>query len=400
MTIRRQYSLPNCKLTVEGLADSTNANAGVRPVMSVVTNVECRFLGNETVLSGGRDFLESLAIAVSNYAQEFLSSVPHPHHREGKLSSVSLERVSDDVHRLTIEAEAPSLEMNGSQVAGRRVASPPVQVDLHTGHLFDLVDAIDQLFADTQTVPDLTLQLKPVSKRYVVTREPMTKQAVPAALGLASLAAAAIALFFVPIPERRPQSATDTTTQSAPASPEAIAASSPGASPDGEATPSPAAIAAVLASPSASPASTEPTPEANASASPTEATPTETSSPSPAALSDALDSSPEITDPAQLSTLKLQLRDKLASAWTQPTDFQEDLVYQVSAAQNGDILGFRYMNQSAVNYANQTPLPDLQYQPAEPTDPEPVGLFRVVFTPSGAVQVSPWYGTPDSAPTP
>jgi len=395
MTIQRQYSLPNCKLIVEGLADSTNANAGVRPVMSVVTNVECRFLGSETVLSGGRDFLESLAIAVSNYAQEFLSSVPHPHHREGKANLVSLERVSTDLHRLKVEAEAPSLEMNGSQVAGRRVASPPVQVDLRTGHLFDLVDAIDQLFADTQTVPDLTLQLKPVSKRYAVTHEPMTKQAVPAAIGLASLAAAAIALFFVPIPERRPQSATEPTTQSSPASPSAIAASSPGASPDGEPTSPPSAIAAVLASPSASPASAEVTPEASASASPTE-----TSSPSPAALSGALDSSPEITDPAQLSTLKLQLRDNLASAWTQPTDFQEDLVYQVSAAQNGDILGFRYMNQSAVNYANQTPLPDLQYKPAEQTDPEPVGLFRVVFTPGGVVQVSPWYGTPDPAPSP
>ena len=370
MTIRRQYSLPNCKLTVEGLADSAAASGGVRPVISVVTNAECQFLGHETVLSGGRDFLENLAIAVSSYAQEFLSSVPHPHHnREGKLGLVSLARVDSDMHRLTVQSEAPSLEMNGSQVAGRRVASPPVEVDLRTGQLFDLVDAIDQLFADTQTVPNLTLQLAPVSKRYAMTHEPMTKQLVPAAVGLASLAAAAIALFFVPIPERRPQSITDPTTQSSPASPSPVAASPPGISP------------AAVTPPSAEPASPE-------------ASPTDASSPSPTTLSSALNTTPEITDPAQLSALKLQLRDKLAEAWTQPTDFTEDLVYQVSAAQNGDILGFRYMNKSAVNYANQTPLPDLQYKPAEQTNPEPVGLFRVVFTPSGVIQVSPWHGTP------
>ncbi len=376
MTIRRQYSLPNCKLTVEGLADSAAASAGVRPVISVVTNAECQFLGHETVLSGGRDFLESLAIAVSNYAQEFLSSVPHPHHsREGRLGLVSLARVDSDIHRLTVQSEAPSLDMNGSQVAGRRVASPPVEVDLRTGQLFDLVDAIDQLFADTQTVPNLTLQLAPVSKRYAMTHEPMTKQVVPAAVGLASLAAAAIALFFVPIPERRPQSITDPTTQSSPASPSPVAASPPGTSPAAVAVP-----AAELASP--------------------EASPTDVSSPSPTPLSSALNTTPEITDPGQLSALKLQLRDKLAEAWTQPTDFTEDLIYQVSAAQNGDILGFRYMNQSAVNYAHQTPLPDLQYKPAEQTNLEPVGLFRVVFTPSSVIQVSPWYGTPDPSPSP
>ncbi len=375
MTIRRQYSLPNCKLTVEGLADSA-ASGGVRPVISVVTNAECQFLGHETVLSGGRDFLESLAIAVSSYAQEFLSSVPHPHHnREGKLALVSLARVDSDLHRLTVQAEAPSLDMNGSQVAGRRVASPPVEVDLRTGQLFDLVDAIDQLFADTQTVPNLTMQLAPVSKRYAMTHEPMTKQVVPAAVGLASLAAAAIALFFVPIPERRPQSITDPTTQSSPASPSPVAASPPGTSP------------AAVTPPSAEPASPE-------------ASPTDASSPSPTTLSSALNTTPEITDPAQLSALKLQLRDKLAEAWTQPTDFTEDLLYQVSAAQNGDILGFRYINQSAVNYANQTPLPDLQYKPAEQTNPEPVGLFRVVFTPSGVIQVSPWHGAPDPSPSP
>lgn len=380
MTIRRQYSLPNCKLTVEGLADSAAASGGVRPVISVVTNAECQFLGHETVLSGGRDFLENLAIAVSSYAQEFLSSVPHPHHnREGKLGLVSLARVDSDMHRLTVQSEAPSLEMNGSQVAGRRVASPPVEVDLRTGQLFDLVDAIDQLFADTQTVPNLTLQLAPVSKRYAMTHEPITKQVVPAAVGLASLAAAAIALFFVPIPERRPQSISDPTTQSSPASSSPVAASPPGTSP------------AAVTPPSAEPASPEASPEAS---------PTDASSPSPTTLSSALNTTPEITDPAQLSALKLQLRDKLAEAWTQPTDFTEDLLYQVSAAQNGDILGFRYMNQSAVNYANQTPLPDLQYKPAEQTNPEPVGLFRVVFTPSGVIQVSPWYGTPDPSPSP
>ncbi|WP_052128638.1 DUF4335 domain-containing protein [Neosynechococcus sphagnicola] len=47
MTIQRQYSLPNCTLILQGLADIGGGLNGtdVRPVMSVLLNAECRLVG-------------------------------------------------------------------------------------------------------------------------------------------------------------------------------------------------------------------------------------------------------------------------------------------------------------------------------------------------------------------
>ncbi|HEY9672257.1 MAG TPA: DUF4335 domain-containing protein, partial [Waterburya sp.] len=81
MTIRRQYSLPNCTLILEGLSDAPPTSGGqidARPLMTMLVSAECHFSGIAQPLSGGRDFLESLVRAVSRYAQEFLSQVHHP----------------------------------------------------------------------------------------------------------------------------------------------------------------------------------------------------------------------------------------------------------------------------------------------------------------------------------
>ena len=75
------------------------------------------------------------------------------------------------------------------------------KVDLTTVQLFDLVEAIDQFFADTQTLPELSLQLTPISKRYVKSAEPLAKRSLPAVVGVSSLALAAMAFFLVPVPE-------------------------------------------------------------------------------------------------------------------------------------------------------------------------------------------------------
>ena len=83
-------------------------------------------------------------------------------------------------------------------------AAAPVEIDLTTVQLFDLVEAVDQFFADSQTLPDMSLQLAPVSKRFTRSGQQLVKQAVPATVGAASLALAAIAFFVAPIPEPRP----------------------------------------------------------------------------------------------------------------------------------------------------------------------------------------------------
>ncbi|BAU42340.1 DUF4335 domain-containing protein [Leptolyngbya sp. O-77] len=381
MTIQRQYTLPNCKLVVEGLSDGATATAP-RPVVSMVTNAECHFAGQPKPISGGRAFLEDLAITASNYAQGILSGVPHPHTQPGQGELVSLERVEPDLHRLTVKPDSFVGEANGGG------SSAPVQIDLRTVQLFDLVEAIDQFLADSQTLPEFALQLAPVSRRYAVTHEPMTKQVVPAAIGLAGLAAAAAALFFLPIPERRPEAAEDAATPAPLVSPASPAASPPTGLPTPLASPVPVESPSPVQSPDTTIS------DSASAASPSPAASPENASPETGgSVGEALVNANEITEPEQLDRLKTQLRDRLDDAWSQRPTFTEDLVYQVSVAENGDILGFRYMNNAAVQYAHQTPLPDLQYRQTN-RSVEPNALFRVVFTPGGVVQVSPWHGRP------
>src|SRR6478672_2433368 len=159
MTIQRQYSLPNCTLVLEGLSDPTASinPTDLRPLMSILINVECRIAGREQPLTGGRDFFVALVAAVSRYAQEFLSGI----HLPVSASAIQIQRLNRNQHRLTVQPP---------EDAAAEAAST-AQVDLNTVQLFDLIDAVDQFFADAQTLPDLTLQLAPVSKRYTAARQ-------------------------------------------------------------------------------------------------------------------------------------------------------------------------------------------------------------------------------------
>lgn len=186
MTIQRSYSLPNCTLIVEGLSEATfGTETEVRPLLSILVNAECHLAGTTQPLVGGRDFLESLLTAVSVYAQEFLSKVHHPDADKQHSGLVQLQKVNGR-HRLLVQSDD---------------SSPVRQIDLTTVQLFDLVEAVDQFFADRQTLPELSLQVVPVSKRHTSSSQQLAKQAVPATVGVSSLALAAIAFFFVPIPE-------------------------------------------------------------------------------------------------------------------------------------------------------------------------------------------------------
>jgi len=199
MTIQRLYSLPNCKLILEGLSDTGQApSTEVRPLLSMLVNAECHLAATDRPLTGGRDFFESLVTAVSSYAQEFLSKVHHPAVHKKQPGLVQLRQVDDNWHRLIVsQTRAQGSEVNESS------SQTPIQIDLTTVQLFDLVEAVDQFFADSQTLPDLSLRLQPVSKR-LVSGQLVAKQAVPTAVGVSGLALAAVVFFFVPIPPRRP----------------------------------------------------------------------------------------------------------------------------------------------------------------------------------------------------
>jgi hypothetical protein len=67
-----------------------------------------------------------------------------------------------------------------------------------------------------------------------------------------------------------------------------------------------------------------------------------------------------------------------------------ELVYRVSVAQDGAIVGYKSENSAAVD-RSETPLSELLYKPVGSRPPaEPLADFRVVFAPDGNVQVTPW----------
>jgi Domain of unknown function (DUF4335) len=211
-TIQRKYSLPNCMLVLEGLSDRPNDSQSLdgRPVLTILTYVECQLIQAKQTLTGGRDFFESLVTAVSGYAQEFLSHVTHPEAHNKESGLVQLQKIDRDRHRLIVQPESHK------EPVENHTEGTTQEVELTTVQLFDLVEAIDQFFADTQTLPDLTLQLAPVSRRYVRSGQQLVKQAVPATVGASGLALAAIAFFLIPIPEavRRPTEPTSPSAQS------------------------------------------------------------------------------------------------------------------------------------------------------------------------------------------
>ncbi|MBD2311813.1 DUF4335 domain-containing protein [Desertifilum sp. FACHB-1129] len=351
MSIRRQYSLPNCTLVLEGWNDSSAGQLEARPLMSMLAGVECHLNGQKTLI-GGRDLLDSLVKTVNRYAQEFLSGIHIPSDVKTP-TAVEITPLDLQTHRLKIQ---PGVLENGQ-------GSESLEVDLSTVQLFDLVEAIDQLFADTQTLPEMTLSLAPVSRRYVKANIPLAERATPAAIGAGGLVLAAVLLYFVPVPEvNRP---TEPTRPSETA-------------PDGTPTGSP--------SPQASPTNQSSLqPQNNAAANP----------PSRDELEQALSQAPEITDPTLLATLNRRLYEQVNSAWENRAQIDRELIYRVSVGQDGSILGYRPANPAAEDWNTQeTPLFDLLYIPTDSsgTFEEAIAPFKVVFTPRGVLQVSPWRG--------
>lgn len=406
MTIQRQYSLPNCQLVIEGLSQDVADTSG-RPPVSVVTHVECRVAGHDRPLIGGRELLESLVKAVSAYAQEYMSGIPHPaahlKHR-GIPELVQLHRIDSNLHRLTVQPQVDNPTGKDKARLHQMPTTPAAQLDLTTVQLFDMVEAVDQFFADAQTLPELSLNLTPLSKRFAAAQEPIAQRALPAALGLSGLTVAAIALFYVPNPpNRRPQpiaanpaltnplTSTPSPTGSAATSPSSTVATSSSVSPSTNlvspsVSPSISPASIIAASPLVSPSS----------ASPSTAPSTAIASPADSQIDAILNTAPEITDPSKLDPIIMALQAKLYKGWNAkpPQSFTTNLEYRVGVAENGDILGFKFANDAALTYVKETPLLDLRYNPTGATpSPVPVAQLLVIFRPDGILEISPWHST-------
>ncbi|AFZ60802.1 DUF4335 domain-containing protein [Anabaena cylindrica FACHB-243] len=369
MNIQRKYSLPNCTLLLEGLSDVTLSGhfQELRPELSILVNAECYLSSYTQPIAGGREFFESLVRAVSAYAQEFLSSVPNPqaHNHESEL--VELQKIDSNRHKLIVHSE---IATEGFESKSNDLKQPFIQVDLNTVQLFDLVEAVDQFFADTQTLPELSLELQPVTRRYGGASQAVLKQAVPATVGLSTLAVAAIAFSLIPppqvrLPEPKPEEQSSTTTPTV--SPTAIASETPTTTP----TVSPTAIASE--------------------------TPTTTPTASPTAiikdLEALLNSVPEITDPSQLRALNRQVYNQIHPVWNNRSEVRENLIYRLGVAADGSIVGYKAVNKGSNEAVDKTPLPNLLYNPANRNIAnERIAQFRVVFTKQGVLEVSPWLG--------
>jgi hypothetical protein len=380
MNIQRKYSLPNCTLLLEGLSDSSRAAhyQDMRPELSILVNAECYLSGLSQPLMGGREFFESLVRAVSGYAQLFLSNVPNFQVSNQNSEIVQIHKVDSNRHRLVMYSENEQ-ELNSDF----QTAKIPVEVDLNTVQLFDLVEAIDQFFADSQTLPELTLQLQSVSKHDGgISQGRLLKQAVPATVGFSGLAAAVVALSLIPVPpvtQPQPQEQASTNTQTAVVTPSLPVTDSP--------TPTVAASEQASASASA-------TPEASSTPS-TTPTPTVAASPGVNAnLETLLTTVPEITDPSQLRSLNRQVYNSIDPVWKTRTNLAEDMVYRIGVAADGAIVGYKAVNKTANDVVDQTPLPTLLYNPATrgAIANEPIAQYRVVFRKQGVLEVSPWNG--------
>lgn len=358
MTIQRQYSLPNCKLILQGLSETGSPNLSQGQVLSILTNAECHIQGQEPSLTGGRDFFESLVRQVSSYAQEFLSGISLPRHQSESQELVHLQKIDTNLHRLTVSE---------GNVADQK---PGRIVDLNTVQLFDLVEAIDQFFADSLTLPGFSLAVRPVSRKLAKSGEPVAQKVIPAAVGMSGLALATLALVFVPIPEvqrpKEPQPQSNESINNLEASP--TNTSEPGFNP----TPTPESL-------DSSPASATIDSSVDAS----EETLSEEN------LETSLATSSEITDQAEIQQLQNLLLEKINSAWT--IGINEALVYRVTVASDGSIIGYKPINPAAADEVDKTPLPDLlDKQASGEENNQSIVEFKVLFQENGLLEVEPW----------
>ena len=347
MTVIRQYKLPNCTLSLEGLSDTTGTTNGspARAPLTVLVNAECRFAHLGEPLSGGLEFFNSLVSAVNTYIRQWMSGIQQPFPSPDRPETVQLMAIENGLHRLLVRSAT---------------ASDPVRVDLTTVQLFDLVEAIDQCCADPTTLPLLTLSLSPLARRHARTDVSPIRRAAPAAIGLSGLAAAAALFLMLPTPEiRRPPELDPAVSEEVetPVDPKNSSSSPP--DPEGEAE---------------------------------EITPSEP--PSSEELAAALENSQEITDPDRLATLGQKLSEDLYADRDETAEIPVSLSYRVTVGADGAIIGYRPEGEAARTHAEATPLPGLRFVPAQGgrASAEAFANFKVAFEPNGVIEVAPWDG--------
>lgn len=382
MTVQRQYILPNCNLVIEGLIAGDESDP--TSPLTVVLNSEFTFPGTSDRLSGGREFLNAIVKTVSDYAQSLLSGVPYP-----------LEESPTETQPVTLTPAEKHRHQLVATVAETDGATTQKTVELNSVQLFDLMEAVDQLLADNATLPDMTLQVAPLNRRHARPAEPVTRRVIPAAVGISTLAASAALLFLVPVPEFEPTPREEEEVS------ELVETEADNLATDD------AAATAELDDSATTDAPTDESPVAAADAEPADAEPSgedelaeaEDAVADPVAAGIALgrlSSADAIADDGLLNDLEAELESKLETALEDLADgedlpFEESLTYRIAVSETGDILGYKYENDAALDYIDATPLPALTFIPVDVDSAvaERVAQFRLTFDPDGTVMAEP-----------
>jgi hypothetical protein len=105
---------------------------------------------------------------------------------------------------------------------------------------------------------------------------------------------------------------------------------------------------------------------------------------------EAIAVAPEITDTTTINSLKGKLYQEIDITWRQVPSFTENLVYKVEVTKEGAIAQYQHINKAALDYIQETPLPNLSS--SAKIGSMPTAEFLVVLTPTGLLQVTPWVG--------
>jgi hypothetical protein len=427
MSIRRQYSLPNCTLILDGVGNSSRANNEQRPLMSSLVNAECHVSGQKQHISGGLEFFQQLITVVSNYTQGLLSKIVNETHAQ-QVGRVRLEKGQE--HRLVAQSEQGEIDWQ-----------------LSTVQLFDLTEAIDQFLADGSTLPNVLVAIQPAPK---AASNKIATQAAPLGLGLSGLAATAMAFYLMPAPIKvaptpepvpavttapaKTEKKSETTKSSSMATTTAdvvdpndpkinrnptqvafierklrrdinlewsdrkgisdkleykVAANSEGQIVNYEAKNSSAKnlqsripLPKMVPSPTAE--STEKLAEYNVSFTPNGAIEIKRSK----LIKGDPTLGKEIKDADKVKTLAADLNAKVQLKG-KPT-FKQDLNYRVAADESGAIVDYEPIDQPAFDYEKDTPLPKVTKYDAEAAAGEkPLAQYTVTYQPNGMVKVNP-----------
>jgi hypothetical protein len=344
MTIRRQYQLPNCSLILDGL--SIDPEPGKEEVMSLLVNAECRISGLERSLNGGYNFFAALVRAVSQYSQEMLSGFAHPQVIEGEPLLVHVNPGDGPYHHLVVQPEIADLGESGD---GRAI-----DIKLSSVQLFDLTEAVDQFFADNQTLPELQASLAPLPRRFVRTDEPLSDRALPALLGFGSLVAATMALSILPVPEMREPTSPERSDRPAEVQTASNGNSANGANGAANADEPPAGQAKPTAVDALAAANTD---------------------------SPLWSKAERITDEATLASLQTDLQSQLSDASSPDANFEEQLTYTVAVNEDGELVGYQFNNDPALRDVSKTPLPQLvgAKAGAEGLEEKAIAAYDVAF---------------------